>query len=1485
MSLVSRPKVNSQAAVRRPCLLVLPVLLLLAPILLVSESRSQDPSKVKPLTVQQQERLLERDQLDKDSQKARAAGKLAEAIAALEKGLAIEREVLGESDVVPYRSMQSLARLCAVNGDFEAARRWVKDSQQIQSRVQPPLEWTLSDAPRTLATIEQFSKLDAKQLDRLREAVRLLAEADELGDENKYKEALPLVNRAVEIYKQELGQQSQEYLLQLNFLGWLYMAQGDYARAEPLIREALEGFRKAIGEDHPSTATSHNALGLLCLSMKRFSEAEVQFRQAADGHRRTQGKLAKNYASSLANLAETFKQAKEYRRAEALRQEVLEITRQVQGESHKDFASALMELAFVHMYLGEYDKAEPLLKQALEIYQKTLGPKHPTSITCLRNLSYTYRELGKLDEALTLELQGFEIQKQILPPDDRRLALNLSNIGAIYQSKNDYVKALELERRALEIFHQGEGEQSQDFKTCLGNVGWFCEQIAIRAQKRGDFAAARPAYTEAIKIYSDLYGKEHWRVKDLRLQLSYANQLEKMTADQRRQLTEADELYKRAETVKRRTPGDALAPAEQAWAIRRKLLGDEHWVTLDAEFQVSYVSKELGDYAKAEPLYQALPELLRKAKGELHPDYVVALQNLANLDEALGKSQEAESIYEQALAIAKKMDAEENRETAVILANLASLYIGTSRYEKVEPLYRQAIAIRKRIDGPRSAGYADDVLRLAGFFMFNLNDNVKAEPLIRESIEVYKAALGDQDPRYARAIDYLGTYYLRTKHFDLAGPLYEQALAIRKQTLGEKHFEYGKTLNNLACLYMDQGEYARAEPLFVQALEIKRGLRDGDTALSLGNLAWAYSRSGKYDKAEPLLREAVEIRKRELGVHHPDYAESLSKLAAVYLLLDDPARGAPMAREAVHLAREQLDRNETFQSERQQLVARTRLWFVLDNYIDLSGAAQLPADEVYGEVLNWKGLVSAGQQQLHRLHRQLKASGNKEVARLESELEAATGQLATLYRATNLKNRELQFRLEEQSERIEQIQKQLAGVSAEFRQQLAQQYRTVDDIRRALPPDAVLVDLVNYERVLRADGGKATVERTALVAFVVHHEGAVDRIELGSTGPIEKAIADWRKSFGRKTDGDDPAEVLRQLVWQPLEKHLAGAKTLLISPNGLTAPIPWPALRLQGPDSYLIDKYAVAIVPIARLLPELIAREPVQASASQRPSVLLVGDVDFGAMPGKSDLAANSRSAARGNQAVQWMSLPGTREEVAAIRQSITQRFGEQAVTELTGQQATESTIRQQAEKHRYLHFSTHGFFAPPEVPSALGPASLSDRSGGSPAAAQQDVSGYHPGLLSGLVLAGANRPIDEGNEDGILTALEVAEMDLGEVELATLSACETGLGATGGGEGLLGLQRAFQAAGAKTVIAGLWKVPDKATQVLMSRFYDNLWQKRMTKAEALREAQLWMLREGALPNAQSTRGLEIDEAQPVEDGKQLPPYYWGAFILSGDWR
>src|SRR5262249_17508088 len=205
----------------------------------------------------------------------------------------------------------------------------------------------------------------------------------------------------------------------------------------------------------------------------------------------------------------------------------------------------------------------------------------------------------------------------------------------------------------------------------------------------------------------------------------------------------------------------------------------------------------------------------------------------------------------------------------------------------------------------------------------------------------------------------------------------------------------------------------------------------------------------------------------------------------------------------------------------------------------------------------------------------------------------------------------------------------------------------------------------------------------------------------------------------------------------------------------------------------------------------------------------------------------------------------------------------------------------------RYAHVATHGCFADAKFRPALqidrkefGQAGVSDRRGGA----------RSPLALSGLVFAGANRTGEEAAEDrGIVTAEGLIGLRLEGLDLAVLSACETGLGEAGGGEGVYGLQRAFHVAGCKDVIASLWKVDDGATQALMALFYRNLWEKKLTPAEALRQAQLTLYRNPTAVEVARSRGVDFSESdlpkvaeKPSGEGKHSPTAHWAAFTFSG---
>jgi CHAT domain-containing protein len=192
--------------------------------------------------------------------------------------------------------------------------------------------------------------------------------------------------------------------------------------------------------------------------------------------------------------------------------------------------------------------------------------------------------------------------------------------------------------------------------------------------------------------------------------------------------------------------------------------------------------------------------------------------------------------------------------------------------------------------------------------------------------------------------------------------------------------------------------------------------------------------------------------------------------------------------------------------------------------------------------------------------------------------------------------------------------------------------------------------------------------------------------------------------------------------------------------------------------------------------------------------------------------------------------------------------------------------VRGELPGKRYVHIATHGFFEPDHLPSLM--SSLDHPQQAIGFEDQRIAVGILPGFLSGLVLSGVNADPDPARDDGYLSAEEIEHLDLIQCDLAVLSACETALGSERAGNGLMSLRRAFEVAGAKTVISSLWKVDDRASATLMRTFYENYWRRGLPKNEALHRAKLESLRQ----NRADYKG----DARPET---------WGSFVLSGDWE
>jgi CHAT domain-containing protein len=957
-----------------------------------------------------------------------------------------------------------------------------------------------------------------------------------------------------------------------------------------------------------------------------------------------------------------------------------------------------------------------------------------------------------------------------------------------------------------------------------------------QAWKQGKQAEAVDLMQRVLKIELGLFGPWHRNVDWTEGWLA-------SWEEQRQRWQQAVNYRSRVYKVRQRLDGPrAWQTREAFWELRTAQAGKrwtepqrQRWAQAQRDDAIRLALYQKGQTAEALALARQVLQVRKELLGEKHPAYAASLNGLALMYKARGDYRAALPLYQQALRIRKAALGEQHPAYATTLNNLALLCKTMGDYRAALPLYQQALRIRKAALGEQHLDCAISLNNLAALCK-DMGEYKEALPLYRQAMHIYKAARWEKHPLYANSLSGLGGLYQVRGDLKVALQLYQQSMHIYKEALGEKHPAYANSLNNLAYIYRALGDH--------------RG-------------------------ALPLLQQALAIRKEALGDRHPDYVTSLSNLGGLYQALGQPQQAHLLAEQALALTRANLLLSISGQSERQQLAAAGAVRYRLDWRLSLPETNAEGAAHSYRQVLAWKGVVFLQQQERRRLAGLLSSNTTSKVRPLVQQLREVNRLLAALtfapFNARTASSRRQQA--EKFTQRKEELEGRLAHLSAAFREQKQHADLTAHQLQRLLPADTVLVDFLFYTHPDYSQTERSKRWPRRLSAWVVRRGQPLVRVDLGPAEPIEVAVSTWRQALARQAAAGAAGQTLHRLLWQPLAKHLGGAKTVLLSPDGALAQLPFAALPGRKKGSYLIEDVALAVVPVPQLLPQMLA--PVPKQKRLKPSLLLVGDVNFDST-WPAATGGDDRGFSREGPP-SWGKLPATSAEADAVRGSFSRLFKGGTVTDLREEEARKGAVRQALQKSRYAHLATHGFFAPPELRSALAAEGAAGSAG---LFGREGVTGWHPLLLSGLVLAGANKEAKPGEEDGILTALEVSEMDLGRLELAVLSACETGLGQQAGGEGLLGLQRAFAVAGCRSVVASLWKVDDRATQALMAEFYRVWWGKEIvSRALALRQAQLSLLREGV-------RGMVRDPLPAAKKkDNRLPPYYWAAFVLSGDWR
>jgi CHAT domain-containing protein/tetratricopeptide (TPR) repeat protein len=843
-------------------------------------------------------------------------------------------------------------------------------------------------------------------------------------------------------------------------------------------------------------------------------------------------------------------------------------------------------------------------------------------------------------------------------------------------------------------------------------------------------------------------------------------------------------------------------------------------------YNLAAVFSVQGKYADAEiHALDALNMRKRMLKKD-HLDICHSLNGLASLNKAQGRYTDAEKLFRDALDMANRLFRGDHPELATIMHNLADLYIGLGKYSEAETLFHDAYNMRKRLFKNDHPSLANSMSYLANFYKLQ-GKFTKAQSLSQDALDMSKRLFKGDHPDVAANMNHLAVSERDQGMYAEAQTLFLDALNMRRRLFKGDHPELALSLHELGALYQAMQKFADAETNYRNALDMRKRMFKGDNssvAFTMNNLAQTCQYRGKYAEAETLFLNALDMNKRLYKGDNLEMAKFLNNLSTLYLAQGKYAEAETLSRESMGMYRRLTQSFAMRKVDGEALTLIASLPPTRDAFFTTTRIAKSHPNTVYPEAWASKGLISRVYEQHQQAART--AMADPKTAQLLAELADARCRRAELLLAPNADpatSKKLEEELKKYELKIVELNKTIKPLLpiVERSERLAN--AAPAELQKVLPSDAVLVDFhhftfLEFEKV---EPGTPPIKRMdRYLAFVLTRE-TVDWVELESSRNVETAIVDWRRAIesGKDIPSAIPSKV-RELVWNDVRKKIPPSiKTVYISPDSTLCRLPWCALPGDRPGSILLDDFAVATIPHAQFLLDKLWRQDSNKTPAR--DALLVGGVKYDAelpLPAATSFANRGEILVKPDAKLAWPFLPGTLGELNGVSTAAERK--KIPIFRIEQEKATATAILAELPKARYAHFATHGFFADPSFRSLF----LLDEKDYEKSWRGERIgrAAKSPLLMTGLVLAGANNPKTPGR--GIITGESLIDLDLSGLELAVLSACETGLGEVAGGEGTFGLQRAFHMAGARNVVATLWKVPDQSTAALMSLFYKNLW-------------------------------------------------------------
>ncbi|XOV92654.1 MAG: CHAT domain-containing protein [Bacteroidota bacterium] len=1006
-----------------------------------------------------------------------------------------------------------------------------------------------------------------------------------------------------------------------------------------------------------------------------------------------------------------------------------------------------------------------------------------------------------------------------------------------YYSEGDYASILDKEKDYLKLFEEKKDTLSALVYSFLAEAYLYWE---------GDLEKSLDFYQKEYDLRKQIGDTEGNDTKNVIFMLGYLN-------DELGNYNKTEELYEQLLKIDEETFG---RKSEEYYMTAYALV--EHYIYIeDGEkgidlikqleqivernsFEDAMVSKAYGDLLQIKGSYKKAESELVKAIEIMDDlglyatiEYVGILNSLGGLYTEIGKIPESEAIYDEALSIIDRLPGDNTDYELAVKSNLGRVYTSLANYDLAESIFKENLKLDEELYGEYSFFYALDAYNLALNDLYAGNYN-ESEEYHMKALEIFKEIVGEESIDYARVLNNLTLLYTKTRELEKAIDYGQQSIIAFAHSVGNDHQQ---------------------------------------TSFAEYNLGDAYLIEGEMDKAEKLHTDALRIRRNTLGRNHPVYAKSTNKMAIINW-------GKNNLKEAISYY------DDTFENYFNQIntvfpilseAEKTKFYYnnlkpTFEQYnafiVKSSVEDRTLVGKMYDYQLAIKGLIFYASNKVRDAI--INSNDSVLINNYEQWIEMKE-QTAKLLSATDISIEVRNEMIDSLAVLSNELERELSKSSGTFAETFVQKKLSWKDIQKELKPDEAAIEVIRF-RDFTPDSAGVFTDEVFYAALIVTQEtkDQPDLVVMRNGLLMEtRYLANYRNAIKYKVEED----FSYRLFWRPIANRLEGIKKVYFSPDGVFNQISLYTLKNPDSQNYIIDEIEIRLMTNTK---DLLA---VNLEDGKKGPSFLFGfpNYNMGIMEDQNnqdkegdearslnrsgpgiDIEKLTRGGSiprglRGNL-LRYMStnnllalLPGTQIEVKKI-DSLYQDLSRETII-YTSNEALEDNIKK-VQSPEVLHIATHGFFL---ENTALGDDEASD----------EYVE--NPLLRSGLILAGANSYIIAGqisdslslNDDGILTAYEAMNLHLDNTDLVVLSACETGLGVVKNGEGVYGMQRAFQVAGAEAVIMSMWTVDDAATQELMTNFYEE-WLGGKGKQESFIEAQ-----------------KKLKE-------KWRSPYYWGAFVMVG---